>query len=146
MASAASKSAAVLVLLVSLAGGATTVDARFRAMQWTPAHATFYGDEATAETMGGACGYDITAGYGADTAALSSTLFLDGYGCGTCYQIRCVKATACYRGSPAFGQLGGQALSFKLTSYTTGLTIIAADATPASWSIGLTYQARANFK
>ena len=52
MASAASKSAAVLVLLVSLAGGATTVDARFRAMQWTPAHATFYGDEATAETMG----------------------------------------------------------------------------------------------
>ncbi|VAH17671.1 putative expansin-A30 [Triticum dicoccoides] len=261
MASAASKSksAAVLVLLVSLAGVATTVDARFRAMQWTPAHATFYGDEATAETMGGACGYDITAGYGADTAALSSTLFLDGYGCGTCYQIRCVKATACYRGSPvitvtatnlcppnwaqdtnnggwcnpprthfdlaipafkkmadwhagivpvmyrrvpcmrkggirfafqgnphwllvyvtnvggagdvgemwvkgsggmvwlrmshnwgasyqAFGQLGGQALSFKLTSYTTGLTIVAADAAPASWSIGLTYQARANFK
>lgn len=208
---------------------------------------------------GGACGYDITAGYGADTAALSSTLFLDGYGCGTCYQIRCVKATACYRGSPvitvtatnlcppnwaqdtnnggwcnpprthfdlaipafkkmadwhagivpvmyrrvpcmrkggirfafqgnphwllvyvtnvggagdvgemwvkgsggmvwlrmshnwgasyqAFGQLGGQALSFKLTSYTTGLTIVAADAAPASWSIGLTYQARANFK
>jgi hypothetical protein len=31
---------------------ATTADARFRAMQWTPAHATFYGDETAAETMG----------------------------------------------------------------------------------------------
>jgi hypothetical protein len=41
-----------LLLVVSLAGVATTADARFRAMQWTPAHATFYGDETAAETMG----------------------------------------------------------------------------------------------
>ncbi|XP_037474159.1 putative expansin-A30 [Triticum dicoccoides] len=198
MASAASKSksAAVLVLLVSLAGVATTVDARFRAMQWTPAHATFYGDEATAETMGGACGYDITAGYGADTAALSSTLFkkMADWHAGIVpvmyRRVPCMRKGGirfAFQGNPhwllvyvtnvggagdvgemwvkgsggmvwlrmshnwgasyqAFGQLGGQALSFKLTSYTTGLTIVAADAAPASWSIGLTYQARANFK
>jgi hypothetical protein len=44
------------------------------------------------------------------------------------------------------GQLAGQALSFKLTSYTTGQTILVADAAPSTWSIGLTYQARTNFR
>ena len=53
MASAASMSTAILALLVSLlAGVATTADAKFKAMRWTPAHATFYGDETAAETMG----------------------------------------------------------------------------------------------
>lgn len=45
----------------------------------------------------------------------------------------------------AFAQLGGQALSFKLTSYTTRQTIVAADVAPPSWCVGLTYQARVNF-
>ena len=47
----ASPSAAVLALLVSLASMATAANARFKAMQWTPAHATFYGDETGGETM-----------------------------------------------------------------------------------------------
>jgi hypothetical protein len=49
----ASPSTAVLsALVVALACAATTVEARFTALQWTPAHATFYGDETAAETMG----------------------------------------------------------------------------------------------
>jgi hypothetical protein len=48
----ASPSTAVLAIFVSLASMAIAANARFRAMQWTPAHATFYGDETAAETMG----------------------------------------------------------------------------------------------
>jgi expansin (peptidoglycan-binding protein) len=45
----------------------------------------------------------------------------------------------------AFAQLGGRALSFKVTSYTTRQTVIATNVAPANWCLGLTYQARVNF-
>jgi hypothetical protein len=48
----ASLSTALLALFFSLAKKAISANAMFRAMQWTPAHATFYGDETAAETMG----------------------------------------------------------------------------------------------
>lgn len=45
----------------------------------------------------------------------------------------------------AFSSLYGQALSFRLTSYTTRQTIYAWNAAPASWSAGKTYNSYANF-
>ncbi|KAL4565258.1 hypothetical protein LXL04_029344 [Taraxacum kok-saghyz] len=188
---------------------------------WTHAHATFYGNESASETMGGACGYGnlITNGYGTDTAALSSTIFSDGYACGQCYQIRThfdmakpafmkiaqwkagivpimyrrVPCNAIRKGGikfsfqgngywllvyvmnvagagdikqmwvkgtkngwismshnwgasyQAFATLKGQALSFRLTSYTTKQTITAYNVAPANWNLGLTYQGNVNF-
>ncbi|OUZ99525.1 Expansin [Macleaya cordata] len=46
----------------------------------------------------------------------------------------------------AFATLGGQSLSFKLTSYTTKETIIARDVAPSNWNVGVTYQATENFQ
>ncbi|KAL0373145.1 UNVERIFIED_CONTAM: Expansin-A18 [Sesamum calycinum] len=45
----------------------------------------------------------------------------------------------------AFATLGGQALSFKLTSYTSHETIIAYNVAPANWQVGMTYTANINF-
>ncbi|GJZ21088.1 expansin-A7-like protein [Tanacetum coccineum] len=45
----------------------------------------------------------------------------------------------------AFATLKGQALSFRLTSYTTKQTITAYNVAPANWNLGLTYQGNVNF-
>ncbi|XP_016484491.1 expansin-A7 [Nicotiana tabacum] len=45
----------------------------------------------------------------------------------------------------AFATLSGQALSFKLTSYTSHETIIAINVAPSNWQVGMTYQANVNF-
>ncbi|KAK8946251.1 Expansin-A18 [Platanthera guangdongensis] len=252
-------SPADILLLLLFATAAATGGARFQPTPWYLAHATFYGDQTASETLGGACGYGnlFTNGYGTNTAALSSTLFRNGYACGECYQIRCVSSPWCFRGSPittvtatnlcppnwseesnnggwcnlprvhfdmakpafmaianwkagivpvtyrrvacakngglrfsfqgngywllvyvmnvggagdvsgmsvkgsrtgwiamshnwgasyqAFETLEGQALSFKVTSYTTKETVVAWNVAPPNWNVGLTYQASVNF-
>ncbi|KAJ3689655.1 hypothetical protein LUZ61_018819 [Rhynchospora tenuis] len=45
----------------------------------------------------------------------------------------------------AFSVLGGQSLSFQITSYTTKQTITAWNVAPTYWSIGLTYGTYMNF-
>lgn len=46
----------------------------------------------------------------------------------------------------AFATLGGQALSFRITSYTTRETIIAWNVAPSNWNVGLTYSTNVNFR
>ncbi|PIA35761.1 hypothetical protein AQUCO_03500253v1 [Aquilegia coerulea] len=246
----------MMIMKSTAAGG---VSSYFQPGPWQQAHATFYGDETARETMGGACGYGnlFSSGYGTDTAALSTTLFNDGYACGTCYQIKCVQSQWCdkntafttvtatnicppnwsqdsndggwcnpprshfdmskpafmkiaywkagivpvlYRRVPciktggiqfsfqgngywllayvtnvggggdianmwvkgsktkwismshnwgasyqAFATLGGQTLSFKITSYTTKQTIVVWNVAPSNWNVGISYKSSVNF-
>ncbi|KAF5190168.1 Expansin-a7 [Thalictrum thalictroides] len=45
----------------------------------------------------------------------------------------------------AFATLGGQALSFKITSYTTKQTIVLWNVAPSNWNVGLSYKCSGNF-
>lgn len=46
----------------------------------------------------------------------------------------------------AFATLGGQSLSFRITSYTTKETLFAWNVAPSNWNVGLTYKANVNFR
>ncbi|KAJ1296304.1 hypothetical protein BS78_01G289900 [Paspalum vaginatum] len=63
---------------------------------WLPAKATWYGAPTGAgpDDNGGACGFKHTNQYpfSSMTSCGNEPIFKDGKGCGSCYQIRCVKS------------------------------------------------------
>ncbi|KAG2681319.1 hypothetical protein I3760_11G139500, partial [Carya illinoinensis] len=46
----------------------------------------------------------------------------------------------------AFATLGGQSLSFRITSYTSKETLFAWNVAPNNWNVGLSYKANVNFR
>ncbi|KAI8563254.1 hypothetical protein RHMOL_Rhmol03G0098600 [Rhododendron molle] len=75
---------------------------RFVGGPWKNAHATFYGaGDGTGRT--GACGYSGTnQDLKFQTTALSNALFINGQGCGSCYELKCDgDVSSCKVGQPS---------------------------------------------
>ncbi|KAH8936135.1 hypothetical protein BDL97_17G068300 [Sphagnum fallax] len=90
---------ALLVLVCSIAGHLPlhSCQENYYDPEWKPAGGTWYGDPDGDGSDGGACGYGVlsTSPYGSSIAAGNSPLFLNGSGCGVCYEVKCNHTDLC---------------------------------------------------